>query len=88
VSRDHAHAFSRPPPSTLSTVPVTYELPMTYSMAAATSSGVPTRRAGSGDLELAVDLIFGAMWYRLLNRHAEVNEELAEEIAGLFARIR
>jgi AcrR family transcriptional regulator len=40
------------------------------------------------DLELAVDLIFGAMWYRLLNRHAEVNEELAEEIAGLLARIR
>ncbi|MFG1703930.1 TetR/AcrR family transcriptional regulator [Nonomuraea sp. M3C6] len=40
------------------------------------------------DLELAVDLVFGAMWYRLLNRHAEVNEELAEEITGLLARIR
>lgn len=40
------------------------------------------------DLELAVDLVFGVMWYRLLNRHAEVNEELAEEIAGLLARIR
>ncbi|MEV0229974.1 TetR/AcrR family transcriptional regulator [Nonomuraea sp. NPDC050786] len=40
------------------------------------------------DLELAVDLVFGAMWYRLLNRHAEVNAELAEEIAGLLARIR
>ncbi|MER5998995.1 TetR/AcrR family transcriptional regulator [Nonomuraea angiospora] len=39
------------------------------------------------DLELAVDLVFGAMWYRLLNRHAEVNQELAEEIAGLLARI-
>jgi hypothetical protein len=25
---------------------------------------------------------------RLLNRHAEVNEEVAEEIAGLLARIR
>ncbi|MGP3957511.1 TetR-like C-terminal domain-containing protein [Nonomuraea sp. 3N208] len=40
------------------------------------------------DLELAVDLAFGAMWYRLLNRHAEVNDDLAEEIAGLLARIR
>lgn len=39
------------------------------------------------DVELAVDLVFGAMWYRLLNRHAEVNQELAEEIAGLLARI-
>ncbi|WP_327588807.1 hypothetical protein OHA25_18525 [Nonomuraea sp. NBC_00507] len=25
---------------------------------------------------------------RLLNRHAEVNDDLAEEIAGLVARIR
>ncbi|MGI5286920.1 TetR/AcrR family transcriptional regulator [Nonomuraea polychroma] len=40
------------------------------------------------DPELAVDLIYGAMWYRLLNRHADVNGELAEEIAGLLARIR
>ncbi|MFB4279324.1 hypothetical protein ACBJ59_28835 [Nonomuraea sp. MTCD27] len=40
------------------------------------------------DLELAVYLVFGGMWYRLLNRHAEVNAELAEEIAGLLARIR
>ncbi|WP_188192558.1 TetR/AcrR family transcriptional regulator [Nonomuraea sp. SYSU D8015] len=40
------------------------------------------------DLELAVDLVFGAMWYRLLNRHAEVNDALAEDIAGLLGRIR
>jgi AcrR family transcriptional regulator len=40
------------------------------------------------DPELVVDLIFGVMWYRLLNRHAEVNEELAEEIDALLARIR
>ncbi|MEW9553565.1 TetR/AcrR family transcriptional regulator [Nonomuraea sp. NPDC050783] len=40
------------------------------------------------DLELAVDVIFGVMWYRLLNRHAEVNVALAEEIAGLLGRIR
>ncbi|MCK2213129.1 TetR/AcrR family transcriptional regulator [Actinomadura sp. ATCC 31491] len=40
------------------------------------------------DLELAVDVVFGVMWYRLLNRHAEVNVDLAEEIAGLLGRIR
>ncbi|MGR6914594.1 TetR/AcrR family transcriptional regulator [[Actinomadura] parvosata] len=40
------------------------------------------------DLELAVDLVFGVMWYRLLNRHADVNEGLAEEMAALLARIR
>ncbi|MGW0804256.1 TetR/AcrR family transcriptional regulator [Nonomuraea sp. NPDC002799] len=39
------------------------------------------------DLELAADLIFGVMWYRLLNRHAEVNAELAEDITALLARI-
>ncbi|MEV0998319.1 TetR/AcrR family transcriptional regulator C-terminal ligand-binding domain-containing protein [Nonomuraea sp. NPDC050202] len=39
-------------------------------------------------LELAVDLLLGAMRYRLLNRHAEVNENLAEEMAALLARIR
>ncbi|KAB8191201.1 TetR family transcriptional regulator [Nonomuraea phyllanthi] len=43
---------------------------------------------GDVDLELAVDLVYGAMWYRLLNRHAEVNTDLAEEIAGLLGRIR
>ncbi|MER6946314.1 TetR/AcrR family transcriptional regulator [Nonomuraea sp. NPDC000554] len=40
------------------------------------------------DLDLAVDVVFGAMWYRLLNRHAEVDEKLAREIAGLLGRIR
>ncbi|MFB4270221.1 TetR/AcrR family transcriptional regulator C-terminal ligand-binding domain-containing protein [Nonomuraea sp. GTA35] len=39
-------------------------------------------------LELAVDLLLGATRYRLLNRHAEVNENLAEEMAALLARIR
>jgi hypothetical protein len=40
------------------------------------------------DPELAVDIAFGVMWYRLLNRHAEVDEQLAEDVAALVARIR
>ncbi|MFI7452567.1 TetR/AcrR family transcriptional regulator [Nonomuraea sp. NPDC049714] len=40
------------------------------------------------DPELAVDIAFGVMWYRLLNRHAEVDEKLAEDVAALVARIR
>ncbi|GII27681.1 TetR/AcrR family transcriptional regulator [Planotetraspora mira] len=35
------------------------------------------------DLDLIVDMIFGAMWYRLLNRHAPVDALLAEEITVL-----
>ena len=51
---------------------------------------MPARGALPADVdpEPAVGLVFGAMWYRLLDRHAEVNAELAEEIAGLLARIR
>ncbi|MEU0569428.1 hypothetical protein ABZ297_29190 [Nonomuraea sp. NPDC005983] len=40
------------------------------------------------DLALAVDVFFGVMWYRLLNRHAEADDELSGEIAGLLGRIR
>ncbi|GAA4567692.1 TetR/AcrR family transcriptional regulator [Planotetraspora kaengkrachanensis] len=39
------------------------------------------------DLDLTVDMIFGAMWYRLLNRHAPVDAALAEEITDLVRRI-
>ncbi|WP_246075387.1 TetR/AcrR family transcriptional regulator C-terminal ligand-binding domain-containing protein [Nonomuraea terrae] len=52
--------------------------------AAASRSAVPA----DVDLEPAVDLEFGTMSYRLLNRHAELDDTLAGEIAGLLARIR
>jgi AcrR family transcriptional regulator len=39
------------------------------------------------DPELAVDVVFGVMWYRLLNRHAEVDEALARDITDLICRI-
>jgi AcrR family transcriptional regulator len=39
------------------------------------------------DPELLVDMIFGTMWYRLLNRHAPVDTALAREITALVARI-
>ncbi|WP_182902600.1 TetR/AcrR family transcriptional regulator [Microbispora sp. H10830] len=39
------------------------------------------------DLDLLVDMIFGAMWYRLLNRHAPLDAALAGDITALVARI-
>lgn len=38
-------------------------------------------------LDLVVDFAFGAMWYRLLSRHAPVNEELADKVADVVARL-
>jgi hypothetical protein len=38
-------------------------------------------------LELVVDFVFGVMWYRLLSRHAPINEELAGEITSAIARM-
>ena len=35
------------------------------------------------DLELMVDLVFGAMWYRLLVGHAPMDEPFAEELTEL-----
>ncbi|MBV8887151.1 MAG: TetR/AcrR family transcriptional regulator [Chroococcidiopsidaceae cyanobacterium CP_BM_RX_35] len=38
------------------------------------------------DLELIVDLIYGPMWYRLLNQHAPIDEDFAQRlIAQIFA---
>ncbi|MEU7689491.1 TetR/AcrR family transcriptional regulator [Microbispora hainanensis] len=39
------------------------------------------------DLDLLIDMIFGVMWYRLLNRHAPLDASLAEDITTLVARI-
>jgi AcrR family transcriptional regulator len=38
-------------------------------------------------LDLVVDFAFGAMWYRLLSRHAPVNEELAGKVTDAVARL-
>jgi AcrR family transcriptional regulator len=38
------------------------------------------------ELELIVDLIYGPMWYRLLNQHAPLNEDFAQHLLEqLFA---
>jgi AcrR family transcriptional regulator len=38
------------------------------------------------DLESAVDLVYGPMWYRLLNRHAPLDARFARDLAGLVTR--
>jgi AcrR family transcriptional regulator len=51
------------------------------------------RGVGRGDLsasvplELVVDFAFGTMWYRLLSRHAPVDEALAGEVTDAIARL-
>ncbi|WP_336208035.1 TetR/AcrR family transcriptional regulator [Nonomuraea sp. LPB2021202275-12-8] len=50
--------------------------------------GVLERGAPDVDPELAVDVAFGVMCYRLLNRHAEVDAALAEDVAALIVPIR
>jgi AcrR family transcriptional regulator len=54
-------------------------------------AGQQSGRFGHGaSLDLAVDLVFGTMWYRILSGHAPVDERLAEEltdaIVGLLGR--
>ncbi|MEN3535954.1 TetR/AcrR family transcriptional regulator [Microbispora sp. ZYX-F-249] len=39
------------------------------------------------DLDLLVDMVFGVMWYRLLNRHAPLDAAAARDIAALVRRI-
>lgn len=39
------------------------------------------------DLDLAVDLVWGTMWYRTLSGHAPVDEHLAEELAEAVFRL-
>ncbi|MBF6190900.1 TetR/AcrR family transcriptional regulator [Nocardia implantans] len=41
--------------------------------------------AGTVPLDLVVDFAFGAMWYRLLSRHAPVDGALAREVAAGIA---
>jgi AcrR family transcriptional regulator len=39
------------------------------------------------DLDLAVDLVWGTMWYRTLSGHAPVDEHLAEELSEAVFRL-
>jgi hypothetical protein len=46
--------------------------------------------ATDADIELTIDLIYGPMWYRLLNKHAPLDlhfaKQLSEMIAGFVIR--
>ena len=44
------------------------------------------REDGAVSLDLAVDIAFGVMWYRLLSGHAPVDGALAAEIAAALGR--
>jgi AcrR family transcriptional regulator len=37
------------------------------------------------DIELIIDLIYGAMWYRLLNQHAPLNPKFAKQLSEIIA---
>jgi AcrR family transcriptional regulator len=43
--------------------------------------------ANNVDLDAIVDMVFGAMWYRLLLRHAELSDAFASQLARSAARI-
>jgi AcrR family transcriptional regulator len=50
--------------------------------------GQRTGQLGDGvSLDLAVDMVWGTMWYRVLSRHAPVDEALAEELAEAMIRL-
>ncbi len=44
-------------------------------------------RIGAGfDADLGVDMVFGAMWYRLLTGHAPLDETFADELTDVILR--
>ncbi|HWG27779.1 TetR/AcrR family transcriptional regulator [Actinospica sp.] len=49
------------------------------------------QRAGTvgegAELNLVTDMIWGTMWYRVLSRHAPVNEALADEVTDAVLRL-
>jgi AcrR family transcriptional regulator len=52
------------------------------------AAGQRSGQLGDGaSLDLAVDLVWGTMWYRTLSRHAPVDERLAEELAAAVIRL-
>jgi len=52
------------------------------------AAGQQSGQLGHGvSLDLAVDLVFGTMWYRTLSGHAPVDERLAEELTDAIVRL-
>ncbi|HVV18142.1 MAG TPA: TetR/AcrR family transcriptional regulator [Pseudonocardiaceae bacterium] len=51
-------------------------------------AGQERGQLGSGyDIDLAVDLVFGIMWYRVLSGHAPVDPALADQLTDTLARL-
>lgn len=51
-------------------------------------AGQERGRVGRGyDVDLAVDIVFGIMWYRVLSGHAPVDETLADQLTDTLARL-
>lgn len=55
------------------------------------NKGIERGEVASGaDIELTIDLVYGPMWYRLLNKHAPLDlkfaEQLSEMITGCIVR--
>jgi AcrR family transcriptional regulator len=42
---------------------------------------------GNTDLDLVTDMVWGTMWYRVLSRHAPVDEALADELTEAVLRL-
>jgi hypothetical protein len=38
-------------------------------------------------LDLVTDMVWGTMWYRILSRHAPVDEALADEVTEAVLRL-
>ena len=52
------------------------------------ADGQATGQVGHGiELDLAVDLAWGTMWYRTLSKHAPVDEALADELTEAIMRL-
>lgn len=55
--------------------------------------GIFTQAMGAGeiglqvDLDMLVDIVFGAMWYRLLVGHSPLNNDFAEQLANMVMKI-
>lgn len=55
--------------------------------------GIFTQAMGAGEiglqvnLDMLVDIVFGAMWYRLLVGHSPLNSDFAEQLANMVMKI-